>query len=79
MTLSSCRFACAAMLATLPATVGAQVSTFVMQRDGDTLGIERVTRAPNHLDGDFLDKLQGVRIRYAATLGDSATMTRFEI
>jgi uncharacterized protein len=68
-----------ATLLLLPAALDAQTSTFVLRLNGDTLGVERVTRTAGHLEGDFLDKLQGARIRYAATLGDSATFTRFEI
>lgn len=77
MTSLPSRFALIA-LAAAPAAAAAQASTFIVLRDTDTLGIERVTRSAGHLDGDFLEKLQGVRIRYAATLGSGATMTRFE-
>lgn len=75
--LSYC--AAVATVLALPAAARAQASTFVMQRNGDTLGIERVTRTPGRVDGEFLDRLQGVRIRYVAAVGDSATMSRFEI
>lgn len=72
------RFAIACLIA-LPAAAAAQhPSTFVVLRGPDTLAVERVTRTPGRLDGDFLEKTQSVRIRYAATLGDSATITHFE-
>ena len=73
----SIRLALATLVA-LPVAAVAQASTFVMLLNGDTLGIERVTRTATRLEGDFLDKLQGMRIRYAATLGDSSAMPRFE-
>jgi uncharacterized protein len=72
------RLALIALAAAAPAAAAAQTSTFVVLRTTDTLGIERVTRSADRLEGDFLERLQGVRIRYAATLGSGATMTRFE-
>lgn len=77
MTPFSNRLALASLVA-LPATAAAQTSTFVILRGADTLGIERVTRTASRLDGVFLEKTQGVRIRYAAALGDSGTISRFE-
>lgn len=67
-----------APLVALPAAAMAQTSSFVVLRGADTLAIERQTRAPGRLDAEFLEKAQGIRIRYAATLGEGNTIARFE-
>jgi hypothetical protein len=56
-----------------------QPSTFIMLMGSDTLAVERVTRAANHLDGDFSSPARGVRIRYAATLAPDGTVPRAEM
>ncbi|HEY7236426.1 MAG TPA: alpha/beta fold hydrolase [Gemmatimonadaceae bacterium] len=62
-----------------PATAAAQQpSTFVMLMGKDTLAVERVTRTPNRLDGDFVSPARGVHLRYAGTLAADGTMSRFE-
>ena len=55
-----------------------QPSTFVMLLGSDTLAVERVTRAANHLDGEFSAPSRGARVRYAATLNADGTIARFE-
>jgi dienelactone hydrolase len=44
----------------------------------DTLAIERVTRASNHLEGEFSAPARGARVRYAATLNADGTVPRIE-
>lgn len=53
-------------------------STFIMLMGSDTLATERVTRAANHLDGEFSAPSRGVRLRYAATLNADGTVPQFE-
>lgn len=55
-----------------------QPSTFVMMMGSDTLAIERVTRAANHLDGEFSAPSRGARVRYAATLNADGTVPRID-
>ena len=55
-----------------------QPSTFVMLMGSDTLAIERVTRAANHLDGEFSSPARGARVRYAATLNADGTVPLIE-
>ena len=56
-----------------------QPTTFIMLLGNDTLGVERVTRTANHLDGEFANPSRGVRVRYAATLAADGTMPRLEL
>jgi dienelactone hydrolase len=56
-----------------------QPSTFIMLMGTDTLGIERVTRAANHLDGEFSSPARGARVRYAATLNADGTVPQLEL
>jgi len=55
-----------------------QPSTFIMLMGNDTLAVERVTRTANHIDGDFVSPVRGVRVRYAATLAADGTLPRME-
>ena len=55
-----------------------QPSTFVMLLGSDTLAVERVTRAANHLDGEFSSPARGAHVRYAATLNADGTVPRIE-
>lgn len=55
-----------------------QPSTFVMLMGSDTLATERVTRAANHLDGEFSSPTRGARVRYAATLNVDGTVSRMD-
>jgi dipeptidyl aminopeptidase/acylaminoacyl peptidase len=48
-------------------------ATFYLLLNNDTLGIERTVRTEQRVEGDFLDKLHGVRVRYALTLAPDAT------
>jgi fermentation-respiration switch protein FrsA (DUF1100 family) len=77
MTSHTCRLALAA-LCSLSVGARAQVSTFLLLRGTDTIGVERATRGTGRLDGELVLHAQGIRIRYAATLGDSGTMPRVE-
>ena len=69
-------------MATVPNTARAQAAadraTFYLLLNNDTLGIERAVRTNQRLEGDFLDKMRGVRVRYALTLGSDATATGVE-
>jgi len=55
-----------------------QPTTFIITMGSDTLGIERVTRTPGHLDGEFVSPTRGVRVRYAATTAADGTMPLLE-
>jgi len=77
MTSLPYRVAAFALLAA-PAAAPAQASTFIMRLNGDTLGIERVTRTGQRLDGDFVDKLRGIHLRYSANLGGDGSVSQFE-
>jgi uncharacterized protein len=58
--------------------VAQQPSTFIMLKGNDTLAVERVTRGPNRLEGDFNAPSMGARVRYVATLAPDGTVPRFE-
>lgn len=53
-------------------------ATYYMILGNDTIGVERVTRTPQQLDGDFLDKARGLRVRYAAMLASDRGITSAE-
>jgi alpha-beta hydrolase superfamily lysophospholipase len=53
-------------------------TTFIMTTATDTLGIERVTRTPGHLEGDFVSPGRGVRVRYTATIATDGTVPRVD-
>ena len=53
-------------------------ATFYMLLGSDTLAVDRVTRAPGRLDGDFVDRMRGLRVRYSATLGRDGDITMAE-
>jgi dienelactone hydrolase len=57
---------------------GQQPTTFVMLMGNDTLALERVTRTPGHLEGEFTSPARGVRVRYAGTTAADGTMPHFE-
>ncbi|HKW47300.1 MAG TPA: hypothetical protein VJN70_07640, partial [Gemmatimonadaceae bacterium] len=71
-------YVAALVILTGPAAAAQQPTTFVMLMGSDTLAVERVTRAANHLDGDFVSSSLGARVRYAAALNADGTMSRFE-
>lgn len=50
-------------------------ATFFVTMRGDTIIADRVARTPDRLTGDFLDRLHGARIAYAATLNPDALVT----
>ena len=56
----------------------AERATFYHLLNNDTLAIERASRTNERLEGDILDKMRGVRVRYALTLGANATATAAE-
>jgi uncharacterized protein len=53
--------------------------SFVVTRGGDTLVVERIARAGDRLDSDFLDKAHGLRISLTMTLAPDALVTRAEV
>lgn len=67
--------------AALPSHGQAQVperATFLLQRAGTTLGVERITRTADRLDGE-VQTAAGQRTRYRAELGEGATVTGFRV
>ena len=53
-------------------------STYYMVLGADTIGVERFTRTPQRLEGEFLDKARGMRVRYAASLANDGGITSAE-
>lgn len=53
--------------------------SFVVTRDADTLAAERISRATDRVDSDFLDKTHGLRIAMVLILAPNALVTRAEI
>ena len=53
-------------------------ATYYMLLGTDTLGIERATRTAQRLEGEFLDKARGLRVRYSAALAADASITSAE-
>jgi uncharacterized protein len=62
------------------ATTQAQVArSFAVTHDADTLVVERISRAGDRVDSDFLDKAQGVRIAMTMVLAPGGLVSRTEI
>ena len=53
--------------------------SFVVTHDATTLVVERVTRAGDRVDSDFLDNARGLRIALTMVLAPNALVTRAEI
>ena len=53
-------------------------STFYMLLNADTLSVEHVARTADRLEGDFVDRLHGIRIRYAAVLSKDRLISSLE-
>jgi hypothetical protein len=72
----ACSVSLAAAVPTAARAQGAaDRATFYLLLNNDTLGIERAVRTNQRLEGDFLDKMRGIRVRYALTLAPDATAT----
>jgi len=76
-------FVAAAALAVVPRAHAQQPqverSSFYLMLRGDTIFDERVSRAPDRLEGEYRDRLRGARVTYTAALDARGLITRLDM